>query len=35
LYQWVEDAIMSEIIWTPVEEHKEQVRPNVIAEYSK
>ena len=35
LYQWVEDAIMSEIIWTPVEEHKEQVRPNVIPEYNK
>jgi peptide/nickel transport system substrate-binding protein len=35
LYQWVEDAIMSEIIWTPVEEHKEQVRPNVIPEYGQ
>lgn len=35
MYKWVEDAIMSETVWTPVEEQKEQVRPNTIAEYSK
>jgi hypothetical protein len=34
MYTWVEDAIMSEMIWTPVEEQKEQVRPNTIAEYN-
>ena len=34
MYQWVEDAIMSEAIWTPVEEQKEQVRPNTIPVYS-
>jgi peptide/nickel transport system substrate-binding protein len=33
MYTWVEDAIMSEAVWTPVEEQKEQVRPNTIAEY--
>ena len=35
MYTWVEDAIMSEIVWTAAEEQKEQVRPNTIAEYSK
>lgn len=34
LYQWVEDAIMSEIIWTPVEEQKEQVRPDTVPVYA-
>lgn len=34
MYQWVEDAIMSEVIWTPVEDHKPQVRPNTIPVYS-
>jgi peptide/nickel transport system substrate-binding protein len=33
MYQWVEDGIMSEIIWTPVDQHNDQVRPNVIPEY--
>jgi peptide/nickel transport system substrate-binding protein len=33
MYQWVEDAIMSEIIWTDPSEHKEQVRPNTIPVY--
>ncbi|MEZ4832111.1 MAG: ABC transporter substrate-binding protein [Caldilineaceae bacterium] len=33
MYQWVEDAIMSEVIWTPVEDQKEQVRPNTIPVY--
>jgi peptide/nickel transport system substrate-binding protein len=34
MYQWVEDAIMSEVIWTPAENHKPQVRPNTIPVYS-
>ncbi len=33
MYQWVEDAIMSEVIWVPVEDQKEQVRPNTIPVY--
>jgi len=35
MYQWVEDAIMSETIWTPVDQQKEQVRPDAIPVYSK
>ena len=34
MYQWVEDAIMSEVIWTPVEKQKEQVRPNTVPVYA-
>ncbi len=34
MYSWVEDAIMSEIIWTPAEDQKEQVRPETIPVYS-
>jgi peptide/nickel transport system substrate-binding protein len=34
LYQWVEDAMMSEMTWTPVDQQREQVRPNVIPEYT-
>jgi peptide/nickel transport system substrate-binding protein len=34
MYTWVEDAILSEQVWTPVEDQKEQVRPNTIPEYS-
>ncbi|HXF60888.1 MAG TPA: ABC transporter substrate-binding protein, partial [Caldilineaceae bacterium] len=33
LYQWVEDAVLSEQIWTPVEEQQPQVRPNTIPIY--
>ena len=35
MYQWVEDAIMSETIWTPLEEQNEQVRPETIPVYSE
>jgi peptide/nickel transport system substrate-binding protein len=34
MYTWVEDAILSEQVWTPIEDQKEQVRPNTIPEYS-
>jgi peptide/nickel transport system substrate-binding protein len=34
MYQWVEDAIMSEVIWTPAEDHKPQVRPETIPVYA-
>ncbi len=30
LYQWVEDAIMSETLWTPADEQKQQVRPETV-----
>ena len=33
MYQWVEDAIMSEVIWTPTELHEPQVRPETIPLY--
>jgi peptide/nickel transport system substrate-binding protein len=33
MYQWVEDGIMSEIIWTPADQHNEQLRPNTIPVY--
>jgi len=35
LYQWVEDAIMSETIWTPADQQKQQVRPDTLPVYSK
>lgn len=35
MYQWVEDAIMSESIWTPVEEQNEQVRPETLPQYGQ
>jgi len=35
MYQWVEDAIMSESIWTPVDQQNDQVRPETIPVYSK
>jgi peptide/nickel transport system substrate-binding protein len=34
-YQWVEDNLLSEQIWTPVEEQVEQVRPNTIPIFNK
>jgi hypothetical protein len=33
MYQWVEDGIMSEIIWTPEDQHNDQLRPNTIPVY--
>jgi len=33
MYQWVEDAIMSESIWTPVDQQNEQVRPETLPVY--
>ncbi|MCB0073877.1 MAG: ABC transporter substrate-binding protein, partial [Caldilineaceae bacterium] len=35
MYQWVEDAIMSEVIWTAPEDQKEQVRPNTVPVYGE
>jgi len=35
MYQWVEDAIMSETIWTPVDQQQKQVRPETVAVYPK
>jgi peptide/nickel transport system substrate-binding protein len=34
-YQWVEDNILSEQVWTPVEEQVQQVQPNTIPMYNK
>jgi peptide/nickel transport system substrate-binding protein len=34
-YQWVEDAIMSETIWTPVDQQNTQVRPETLPVYTK
>ncbi len=33
LYQWVEDNIMSEQLWTEPDAQVQQVRPNTIPEY--
>jgi peptide/nickel transport system substrate-binding protein len=35
MYQWVEDNYLGEAIWTPVEQQREQVRPNTIPVYNK
>ena len=35
MYTWVEDAIMSEAIWTPADLHEPQVRPETIPVYSE
>jgi peptide/nickel transport system substrate-binding protein len=35
MYQWVEDAIMSEIIWTPLDQQNDQVRPETVPVYNK
>lgn len=35
MYKWVEDAIMSEAIWTPAELHEPQVRPETVPVYSE
>lgn len=34
-YQWVEDNMFSEQVWTPLDQQMEQVRPNTIPVYSK
>jgi peptide/nickel transport system substrate-binding protein len=33
MYQWVEDAILLDMLWTPVDQQLEQVRPDTIPEY--
>jgi peptide/nickel transport system substrate-binding protein len=33
MYTWVEDAILLDTLWTPVEEQVQQNRPETIAEY--
>lgn len=33
MYQWVESVIMSEMIWTPADQHEPQVRPETIPVY--
>ena len=35
MYQWVEDVLMSEMVWTPVDQQKQQVRPDTIPEYEQ
>jgi peptide/nickel transport system substrate-binding protein len=34
LYDWVENGLMTEMIWSPVEDQLPQVRPNTIPEYN-
>ena len=34
MYQWVEDAIMLEQIWTPVDQQLKQLRPETVPTYS-
>ncbi|HXF60502.1 MAG TPA: ABC transporter substrate-binding protein, partial [Caldilineaceae bacterium] len=34
LYDWVENALMYEQVWTPVDQQLPQVRPNTIPEYN-
>lgn len=34
MYQWVEDVLMSEMIWTPVDQQKPEVRPDTIPVYN-
>jgi peptide/nickel transport system substrate-binding protein len=33
MYTWVEDAIISEMIWTPEDQHNDQLRPNTVPVY--
>ncbi len=35
LYQWVEDAILLDMMWTPADQQEEQVRPNTIPVYGE
>ena len=33
MYTWVEDAILLDTLWTPVDQQMKQIRPNTIPEY--
>lgn len=33
MYQWVEDAILLDTLWTPVDQQLPEIRPNAIPEY--
>lgn len=35
LYQWVEDAILLDMLWTPVDQQKEQIRPETLPVYGQ
>jgi len=35
LYQWVEDAILLDAMWTPVDQQLEQIRPDTIPVYGE
>jgi len=35
MYQWVEDAILLDTLWTPVDQQLPQIRPNTIPVYKK
>jgi peptide/nickel transport system substrate-binding protein len=35
LYQWVEDGLMTEMVWTPKDQQIEQIRPNTIPVYGQ
>jgi peptide/nickel transport system substrate-binding protein len=35
MYQWVEDSVISEQVWTPVDEQQQQVQPNTLPVYNK
>jgi peptide/nickel transport system substrate-binding protein len=35
MYSWVEDAVLSEQVWTPVEEQQQQIKPDTIPVYNK
>ncbi|MBN1964059.1 MAG: ABC transporter substrate-binding protein [Anaerolineae bacterium] len=35
LYQWVEDAILLDMLWTPADQQKEQIRPNTVPVYGE
>jgi peptide/nickel transport system substrate-binding protein len=34
MYTWVEEAILLDTLWTPVDQQMEQIRPNTIAVYN-
>jgi peptide/nickel transport system substrate-binding protein len=35
MYTWVEDAILLDTLWTPVDQQLEQIRPNTIPVYNQ
>ena len=35
MYQWVEDAILLDVLWTPVDQQLAQVRPETIPVYAE